>query len=115
MNVTAFDSSAPASSTSSTNNSADQQSLSGLTGDSFLVLLTAQLKSQDPTAPTDPTEFVGQLVQFNSLEQLIQINQNLQQALPADSSSSSTNQNSTQSAIQNFTAQNQTSQLSVVA
>jgi flagellar basal-body rod modification protein FlgD len=113
MNVTAFDSSTPTSSTSSTNNSTDQQSLSGLTGDSFLVLLTAQLKSQDPTAPTDPTEFVGQLVQFNSLEQLIQINQNLQQALPADSTSS--NQNSTQSAIQNFTAQNQTSQLSVVA
>jgi len=113
MNVTAFDSSTPTSSTSSTNNSTDQQSLSGLTGDSFLVLLTAQLKSQDPTAPTDPTEFVGQLVQFNSLEQLIQINQNLQQALPADSTSG--NQNSTQSAIQNFTAQNQTSQLSVVA
>jgi flagellar hook assembly protein FlgD len=70
---------------------------------------------QDPTAPTDPTEFVGQLVQFNSLEQLIQINQNLQTALPTDSSSSSSNQNSTQSAVQNFAAQNQTSQLNVVA
>ena len=111
MNVQAFGATAQSSSTTNT----DQQSLSGLTGDSFLVLLTAQLKSQDPTAPTDPTEFVGQLVQFNSLEQLIQINQNLQTALPTDSSSSSSNQNSPQSAVQNFAAQNQTSQLNVVA
>jgi flagellar basal-body rod modification protein FlgD len=104
---------ATAQSSSTTNT--DQQSLSGLTGDSFLVLLTAQLKSQDPTAPTDPTEFVGQLVQFNSLEQLIQINQNLQQSLPSDSSSSSSSQSSTQSAVQAFAAQNQSSQLNVVA
>jgi flagellar basal-body rod modification protein FlgD len=106
MNVQAFDSSTPATS------SPDQQSLSGLTGDSFLTLLTAQLKSQDPTAPTDPTEFVGQLVQFNSLEQLIQINSNLQQALPPSSASS---QNAVQNAIQSATAQNQTSLLNVVA
>jgi flagellar basal-body rod modification protein FlgD len=107
MNVQALDSSTPVTTTP------DQQSLSGLTGDSFLTLLTAQLKSQDPTAPTDPTEFVGQLVQFNSLEQLIQINSNLQQALPPSSSSSS--QSAVQNAIQNATAQNQTSLLNVVA
>jgi flagellar basal-body rod modification protein FlgD len=59
----------------------DQQSLSGLTGDSFLTLLTAQLKSQDPTQPQDPTAFVAQLVQFNSLEQLLQIRELLQQSL----------------------------------
>jgi flagellar basal-body rod modification protein FlgD len=106
MNVQALASTAPVT-------NPDQQSLSGLTGDSFLTLLTAQLKSQDPTAPTDPTEFVGQLVQFNSLEQLIQINSNLQQALPPASSTSS--QNAVQNAIQNATAQNQTSLLNVVA
>lgn len=54
------------------------QAASGLTGDSFLTLLTAQLKSQDPTAPQDPTAFVGQLVQFNSFEQLLQIRQLLE-------------------------------------
>src|SRR5258708_26387063 len=59
----------------------DQQSLSGLTGDSFLTLLTAQLKSQDPTQPQDPTAFVAQLVQFNSLEQLLQIRELLQKSL----------------------------------
>lgn len=106
MNVQAF------ASTASATTNPDQQSLSGLTGDSFLTLLTAQLKSQDPTAPTDPTEFVGQLVQFNSLEQLIQINSNLQQALPPSSASS---QSAAQNAIQSATAQNQTSLLNVVA
>jgi flagellar basal-body rod modification protein FlgD len=57
--------------------SVTSQAQSGLDGNSFLTLLTAQLKSQDPTAPQDPTAFVTQLVQFNSLQQLIQINQDL--------------------------------------
>ncbi len=43
----------------------------------FMTLLVTQLKNQDPTNPVDPTQFVGQLVQFNSLEQLISINQEL--------------------------------------
>src|SRR5258708_10182052 len=54
----------------------------GLTGNDFLTLLTAQLKSQDPLQPMDPTAFVGQLVQFNSLQQLIDINQKLTQVGP---------------------------------
>jgi flagellar basal-body rod modification protein FlgD len=43
------------------------------TSTDFMDLLTAQLKNQDPTNPVDPTQFVGQLVQFNSLEQLLGI------------------------------------------
>ena len=39
--------------------------------DSFLTLLTTQLKNQDPTDPVDTTEFTNQLVQFASVEQLI--------------------------------------------
>jgi len=31
--------------------------------DTFLKLLVAQLKNQDPTNPTDSTQFVGQLTQ----------------------------------------------------
>jgi flagellar basal-body rod modification protein FlgD len=74
----------------------DQQSMSGLTGDSFLTLLTAQLKSQDPTQPQDPTAFVGQLVQFNSLEQLLQIRELLQQSLGQSTGSTSASANAAQ-------------------
>jgi flagellar basal-body rod modification protein FlgD len=45
----------------------------------FLTLLIAQLKNQDPLAPQDGAQFVAQLAQFNSLEQLISINQRLGQ------------------------------------
>jgi flagellar basal-body rod modification protein FlgD len=41
----------------------------------FLQLLTAQLKSQSPLDPVDPTQFVGQLVQMNTLDQIAQIHQ----------------------------------------
>ena len=41
--------------------------------DLFLSLLVAQLKNQDPLSPKEGTEFVAQLAQFNSLDQLIGI------------------------------------------
>ena len=47
----------------------------------FLTLLVTEMKNQDPTANTDPNEYINQLVQVNSLEQLISINQNLSTAL----------------------------------
>ena len=45
----------------------------------FMTLLVAQLKNQDPLAPQEGAEFVAQLAQFNSLEQLININDRLSQ------------------------------------
>jgi flagellar basal-body rod modification protein FlgD len=39
----------------------------------FLQLLVAQLKGQNPLDPQDPTQFVSQLAQFSSLEQLTSI------------------------------------------
>jgi len=65
-------SSSTSGSTSSTSGSTNQ-----LTGDSFIQLLAAQLKAQDPLNPLDPSTFVTQLVQFNQLQQLIDINQTL--------------------------------------
>jgi flagellar basal-body rod modification protein FlgD len=41
------------------------------------------MQNQDPTAQTDPNEYINQLVQVNSLEQLIDINQNLSAVLGA--------------------------------
>jgi len=41
----------------------------------FLQLLVAQIKNQDPTSPSDPSQFVAQLAQFSQLEQVIAIRQ----------------------------------------
>jgi flagellar basal-body rod modification protein FlgD len=49
--------------------------------DSFLTLLTQQLKYQDPLSPMDATQFTTQLVQFSSVEQQIKQNQNLESLL----------------------------------
>ena len=64
---------AAAAASSSTSPNAPAPPNNQLTGDSFLTLLTAQLQTQDPLNPVDPTTFVSQLVQFNQLEQLIKI------------------------------------------
>lgn len=52
-----------------------------ISANDFLTLLVTEMKNQDPTAQTDPNEYINQLVQVNSLEQLIQINQDLSAAL----------------------------------
>jgi flagellar basal-body rod modification protein FlgD len=43
----------------------------------FMKLLIAQLQNQDPTSPVDNQAFVTQLATFNSLEQLVDINNNV--------------------------------------
>lgn len=51
--------------------------------DTFLQLLTTQLKNQDPTAPMDSTQFTQQLVMFSQVEQQINTNSNLQTLINA--------------------------------
>lgn len=46
-------------------------------------LLVAQLKNQDPMSPQDGTAFVAQLAQFNSLEQLTNIRQSIEELVAA--------------------------------
>jgi len=45
--------------------------------DTFLRLLTAQIKNQDPLAPLDSTQFVEQLATFSQLELQASTNQKL--------------------------------------
>jgi flagellar basal-body rod modification protein FlgD len=57
-----------------------QQASSGLAQnmDAFLMLLTTQLKNQDPLSPQDSTQWVTQLVQFSGVEQAIHQRQSLE-------------------------------------
>lgn len=61
-----------ASSTASSTAQADTQE--------FITILSAELQSQDPTQPLDPTTFVTQLAQFSSLDELINIRQDIETA-----------------------------------
>jgi len=62
---------APASQASKT--TADYQS--------FLKLLVAEMKNQDPTKPMDSTQYIAQLASFSQVEQSVQINTKLDQML----------------------------------
>ena len=44
-------------------------STSGMGESDFLQLMMDQLQNQDPLDPSDPTQFLGELAQFTSLEQ----------------------------------------------
>ncbi|HSX74750.1 MAG TPA: flagellar hook assembly protein FlgD [Shinella sp.] len=49
--------------------------------ESFLKLLVAQMKNQDPTEPMDATQQMAQLATFSQVEQTIKTNKNLESLL----------------------------------
>lgn len=67
----------------------------------FMTLLVAQLKNQDPLAPQDGAQFVAQLAQFNSLDQLVGIRNSIDQlnAAMQQSSGSDTNDSAANKAV----------------
>jgi len=48
--------------------------INDLDKNAFLKLLITELRNQDPLSPTDDKEFIAQLAQFSSLEQMQQVN-----------------------------------------
>lgn len=52
----------------------------------FLKLLVAELRNQDPTSPTDPTQYMSQLASFSSVGQQVQTNATLEALLSAQAS-----------------------------
>lgn len=57
------------------NNVSGRQVSQSLGKDDFLKLLITQLSNQDPTSPMGNTEFIAQMAQFSSLEQMTNMNQ----------------------------------------
>ena len=57
-----------------------------LAGDfeTFLSLLTAQLRNQDPLKPMESTEFVAQLASFSAVEQQVRTNDRLDELAKSD-------------------------------
>jgi flagellar basal-body rod modification protein FlgD len=82
-------------SSSTDSSSSSSSSLDSLTSENtFLQLLIAQIKNQDPLNPTDSIQFVGQLVQYSELEQLMGINQGVQTLTGGATETNSTNSTS---------------------
>ena len=59
--------------TSGTTGTTARASSNTVDQDMFLKLLVAQLKYQDPSSPTDPSQFLSQTAQFSQVEKLSQL------------------------------------------
>jgi len=59
--------------------------------DEFLKLLITELQHQDPTNPMQDREFIAQMAQFSSLEQMLNVNNNMAKLLDKVSFQSSFN------------------------
>ena len=77
MTIAALASAAAPKSTGTT----ETKSKTAVDYESFLKLLVAEMKNQDPTKPMESTDFVAQLATFSQVEQTVQSNTKLDQIL----------------------------------
>ncbi|MEL6335620.1 MAG: flagellar hook capping FlgD N-terminal domain-containing protein [Pseudomonadota bacterium] len=81
MTDTTLPSLLPVSATGTVSTTADDRVTAAGDFDTFLTLLTAQLRNQDPLQPIDSSEFVAQLASFSTVEQAIGTNERLDQLI----------------------------------
>ncbi|AHY53991.1 MULTISPECIES: flagellar hook assembly protein FlgD [Bradyrhizobium] len=82
MNVTsATDSTSKSSATNSTQNTASNT----VDYNTFLQLLVAEMKNQDPTNPMDTSQYMSQFAQLSTVEQAMQTNSKLDALLSSQS------------------------------
>lgn len=72
------DAASSATSTSYSGSTAANKATQDLGKDDFLKLLVTQLQSQDPLNPMEDKDFIAQMAQFTSLEQMKNMNTSIQ-------------------------------------
>jgi len=82
MNVSSATDSTSKSSSTNTSNST---SSTGVDYNTFLQLLIAEMKNQDPTNPMDTSQYMSQFAQLSSVEQAMQTNNKLDSLLSSQS------------------------------
>src|SRR5215510_6800209 len=89
MAVTSAVTSAPSSSASTSSTGVDKDTIAG-NFQTFLTLLTTQLKNQNPLDPLDTNQFTQQLVQFAQVEQQLKSNEQLTTLVSLEKSAQAT-------------------------
>jgi flagellar basal-body rod modification protein FlgD len=70
--------------TSSSSPASSASGLGAINSADFMSLLLAQMKNQDPLQPMDDTQFMGQLIQLSTLNQVTEVSKNLATMLQID-------------------------------
>ena len=64
--------------------SASREAMKELDKEAFLKLLIAQLANQDPLNPMEDREFIAQMAQFSTLEQMTNMSKTLEKMVDSD-------------------------------